>query len=67
MAKCEEKQCLPTMPKFSPQICVFYRMEIGRTVSNQLVRTEYLIKQKPRGALVLQINRIADGRMSLKR
>ena len=38
-------------------------MEIRRTVLKQLVRTEYLIKQKPGGAL----NRIADRRISLKR
>ena len=48
------------MSKFSQQNCVFYRIEIRRTVLKQSIRTEYLIKQKPRGALTLQVNRIAD-------
>ena len=60
MAKCEEIKSLPTMSKLSPQNCVFYRIETRRTVLKQPIRIEYLIKQKPRGALALQVNRIAD-------
>ena len=67
MVKHEERQSLPTVPKFLPQNCVFYQMEIRRTVLKQPVRTEYLIKQKPQGALALQVNWIADRRVSLKR
>ena len=44
------------MSIFFPQNCVFYRIEIRRTVLKQPIRIEYLIKQKPRGALVLQVN-----------
>ena len=46
----------PTMSNFFPQNCIFYRIEIRRTVLKQPIRIEYLIKQKPRGALALQIN-----------
>ena len=53
MAKCEERQSLPTMSKLSPQNFVFYRMEIYRTVLKQSIRIEYLIKQRPLGALAL--------------
>ena len=52
--------------KFSPQNCVFYRMVI-QTVLKQPMTIEYLIKQKPGGALALQVNRISDRRVSLKR
>ena len=64
MAKREERQSFPTMPKFLPQNCVFYRMEIRRTVLKQPIKIEYVIKEKPRGALALQVNRIADRRVS---
>ena len=69
LAKCEEskRKSLPTMSNFFPQNCVFYRIEIRRTVLKQPIRIEYLIKQKPRGALTLQVNRITDRRVSLKR
>ena len=53
MAKCEERQSLPTMSKLSPQNFVFYRMEIYRTVLKQSIRIEYLIKQRPLGARAL--------------
>ena len=56
MAKCEERKRLPTMSIFFPQNCVFYPIEIRRTELKQPIKIEYLIKQKPRGALVLQIN-----------
>ena len=59
-AKCEERKSLPTMSNFYPQNCVFYQIKIRRTVLKQPIRIEYLIKQKPRGALALQVNRIAD-------
>ena len=49
MAKCEERKSLLT--KFSLQNCVFYRTEIHWNVLKQPIRIEYLIKQKPRGAL----------------
>ena len=42
---------VPTVSKFSPQNCVFYQTEIRGTVLKQPIRIEYLIKQKPRGAL----------------
>ena len=67
MAKCEEIKSLPTMSKLLPQNCVFYRIEIRRTVLKQPIRIEQLIKQKPRGALTLQVNRITDRRVSSKR
>ena len=63
MAKCEERKNLPTVPKLSPQNCVFYRTEIRGTVLKQPIIIEYLIKQKPRGALALQVNRIAEKRI----
>ena len=44
------------MSIFFPQNCVFYRIEIRRTVLKQPIRIEYLIKQKLRGAFALQIN-----------
>ena len=55
MAKCEEgkRKSLATMSNFFPQNCVFYRTEIRRTVLQQPIRIEYLIKQKPRGTLAL--------------
>ena len=53
MAKCEEIKSLPTVSKFLPQNCVFYGTEIRGTVLKQPIRIEYLIKQKPRGALAL--------------
>ena len=58
--KYKERKSLVTMSKFSPQNCVFYWTEFRRTVLKQPIRIEYLIKQKPRGALALQVNRIAD-------
>ena len=68
MAKCEEskRKGLPTMSNLFLQNCVFYRIEICRTVLQQLIRIEYLIKQKPRGALALQVakHRIVDRRVS---
>ena len=48
MAYCK----VPTVSKFLPQNCVFYRKEIHGTVFKQPIRIEYLIKEKPRGALV---------------
>ena len=57
IAKCEKGKGLPTMSTLFPQNCVFYQIEIRRTVLKQPTRTEYLIKQKPRGALALQINK----------
>ena len=60
IAKCEERQSLPTMSKFSPQNCVFHQMKIRRTVLKQPIRIEYLNKQRPRGSLALQVNRIVD-------
>ena len=63
-AKYKERKSLVTMSKFSPQNCVFYWTEFRRTVLKQPIRIEYLIKQKPRGALALQVNRIA-GRQKL--
>ena len=39
---------VPTVSKFSPQKCVFYRTKIHGTVLKQPIRIEYLIKQKPR-------------------
>ena len=57
MAKCEERKRLPTMPKFSPQNCVFYRTEIHGTVLKQTIRIERLIKQKPRGAPAMKQER----------
>ena len=65
LTKCEETKSLPTMSKFSPQNCAFYLIEIRRTVLKQPIRIEYLIKQKPRGALTLLVNRIADRKKSL--
>ena len=65
MAKCEERKSLPTMLKFSLQNWVFYRIEIRRTVLEQPIRIEYLIKQKPRRALTLQVKRIADRKKGL--
>ena len=53
------------MSRFLQQNCVFYQIEISRTVLKRPVRIEYLIKQKPRGALTLQVNRIADRKKSL--
>ena len=53
MAKWEERKSLPTMSNFLPQNCVFYRIEIRRTVLKEPIRIEYLIKPKP---LSLQIN-----------
>ena len=47
MAYCK----VPTVSKFSPQKCVFYRTGIHGTVLKQPIRIEYLIKPKPRGAL----------------
>ena len=64
MAKCEERKSLPIMSIFSRQNCVFYPMEIRGTLLKQPIRIDYLIKQKPRGALALQVNRIADRRVS---
>ena len=64
MAKCEERKSLPIMSIFSLQNCVFYPMEIRETLLKQPIRIDYLIKQKPRGALALQVNRIADRRVS---
>ena len=58
MAKYEERKTLPTVSKFLPQNYVFYRTEIHGTVLKQPIRIEYLIKQKPRGALALQVNRL---------
>ena len=46
MAKCEERKTFPTMSNFFPPNCVFYRIEIRRTVLKQPIRTEYLVKQK---------------------
>ena len=53
------------MSKFLPQNCVFYWVEIPTTVLKQPIRIENLIKQKPRGALTLQVNRIADRKKGL--
>ena len=53
------------MLKFSLQNWVFYRIEIRRTVLEQPIRIEYLIKQKPRRALTLQVKRIADSKKGL--
>ena len=64
MANCKERKNLPTMSIFFRQNCVFYRMEIPRIVLKQPIRIECLIKQKPRGALALQVNRITDRRVS---
>ena len=55
------------MSIFPPLNCVFYGMEIRRTLLKQPIRIEYLIKMKPRGALALQVNRIAQGSVSQKR
>ena len=52
MATCEERKSLHTVSKFSPQNCVFYKTEIHVIVLEQPIRIEYLIKWKPRGALV---------------
>ena len=54
--KVRGKKKFTLMSKFSPQNCVFYRMEIRRAMLKQPIRTEYLIKQKPRGALAQQVN-----------
>ena len=62
--KSATKVYLPCQKNF-PQNCVFYRMEIHRTVLKQPIRIEYLIKQKPRGALALQVNRIADNQSKI--
>ena len=35
---------VPTMSKFKPQNCVFYRTEIHGTVLKQAIRIDYLIK-----------------------
>ena len=63
-AKCEESKTksLPAMSIFFPQNCVFYQIKIQRTVLQQPIRIEYLIKQKPRDALALQVakHRIVD-------
>ena len=56
----EKKKFAYHVKDFFLQNCAFYRMEIRRTVLKQPIRIEYLIKQKPRGALALQVNRIAD-------
>ena len=67
MAKWEERKRLPTTwpcQIFSSQNCVFYQMEIRRTVLKQPIRIRYLIKQKPGGTLALQVNRITDRRVS---
>ena len=56
LAKCEERKSLPTMSIFFPQVCAFYRIEFRSTVLKQPIGIEYLIKQKPRGALALQVN-----------
>ena len=67
MAKWEERKRLPTTwpcQIFSSQNCVFYQMEIRRTVLKQPIRIKYLIKQKPGGTLALQVNRITDRRVS---
>ena len=53
------------MSIFFPQNCVFYRIEIRRTVLKQPIRTEYLIKQKPRGVLALHVSRVADRQKGL--
>ena len=66
ISKCEERKNLPTVPKLSPQNCVFYRIEIRGTVLKQPIIIEYLIKQKPRGVLALQVNRIAEKRVIQK-
>ena len=56
MAKSAKKErvYLPCQ-MFFPQNCIFYRIEIRRTVLKQPIRIEYQ-KQKSRGALALQIN-----------
>ena len=51
MSKCKERKSLPTMSKFSPQNCVFYQIEIRRTMLKKPIRIEYLIKQKPQARL----------------
>ena len=57
MAKSASKEkSSPTMSNFFLQNCIFYRIEIRRAVLKQPIRIEYLIKQKPRGALPLQIS-----------
>ena len=57
MAKSASKEkSSPTMSNFFLQNCIFYRIEIRRAVLKQPIRIEYLIKQKPRGVLALQIN-----------
>ena len=61
LAKCEERESQPAMSiDFFPQNYVFYWMEIRKTLLKQPIRIEYLIKQKPRAALALQVNRIAS-------
>ena len=47
----KEKVYLLSLSKFSQQNCVFYRTEIHRTVMKQPIRTDNLIKQKPRAAV----------------
>ena len=65
MAKSRERKNLPTMSIFFPQNCVFYRIKIHRTVLKQPIRIEYLIKQKARGTLALQVKRITDRQKGL--
>ena len=40
--------------KKTPQNCVFYQTKIHGTALKQPIRIEYLIKQKPRGALAVK-------------
>ena len=54
------------MSKFSLQNYLFYQIEILGTVLKQPIRIQYLIKEKPRGALALQVNRITEGKVSQK-
>ena len=58
MANCKERKSLPTMLKVLKQNCVFYRIKIQGTILKQPVRIEYVIKQKPRDGLALQVNRL---------
>ena len=56
MAKCDVRKRLPNVSDFLPQKYVFYQTEIHGTVLKQPIRIEYLIKQKPRGALASKQN-----------
>ena len=58
MAKCKERKGLPIVSKFLPKNSVVYKTEIHGTVLEQPIRIEYIIKQKPRGALAGKQDRI---------